>query len=103
MADSQRLELDDILNRRAPTSIRQTEVLIVVDDSPEMDAEIFNMEESRGPTGSASPMRYRSTRTRATALLERFQVHLPRRAGIRRGPGRHRRRARRGRQEVGRE
>ena len=41
MADSNRLELDDILNRPGTYFNPQTEVLIVVDDSPEVDHEIF--------------------------------------------------------------
>jgi hypothetical protein len=48
MADPRRFELDELVNRPGSYFNPQTEVLIVVDDSPEMDAEIFNMEEFEG-------------------------------------------------------
>jgi hypothetical protein len=48
MADSNSLELEDILNRPGTYFNPQTEVLIIVDDSQELDAEIFNMEEFEG-------------------------------------------------------
>ena len=48
MADPRVFQLDEILNRPGTYFNPQTEVLIVVDDSPEMDAEIFNMEELEG-------------------------------------------------------
>jgi hypothetical protein len=48
MADPRVFQLEEILNRPGTYFNPQTEVLIVVDDSPEMDAEIFNMEELEG-------------------------------------------------------
>ena len=48
MADPRRVELDDLVNRPGTYFNPQTEVLIVVDDSPELDSEIFNMEEFEG-------------------------------------------------------
>ena len=48
MADDRRFELDDLLVRPGTYFNPQTEVLVVVDDSPEMDAEIFNMEQFEG-------------------------------------------------------
>src|SRR5246500_2886407 len=48
MADSNRVELDELINRPGTYFNPQTEVLVVVDDSPELDAEIFNMEEFEG-------------------------------------------------------
>ena len=48
MADPRRFELDELVNRPGSYFNPQTEVLIVVDDSPELDAEIFNMEEFEG-------------------------------------------------------
>jgi len=48
MADPRKFELDDILVRPGTYFNPQTEVLIVVDDSPEMGAEVFNMEEFEG-------------------------------------------------------
>ena len=48
MADDRRIELDDLLVRPGTYLNPQTEVLIVVDDSPSIDGEIFNMEEFEG-------------------------------------------------------
>ena len=43
-----RFEIDELVNRPGTYFNPQTEVLVVVDDSTEMDAEIFNMEEFEG-------------------------------------------------------
>jgi hypothetical protein len=43
-----RFELEDLVNRPGTYFNPQTEVLIVVDDSPDLDNEIFNMEEFEG-------------------------------------------------------
>ena len=48
MADERRFELDDVLLRPGCYLNPQTEVMVVVDDSPSMDSEIFNMEEFEG-------------------------------------------------------
>ncbi len=48
MADPRRFELEELVNRPGTYFNPQTEVLMVVDDSPELDAEIFNMEEFEG-------------------------------------------------------
>ena len=48
MADDRRFELDDLLVRPGTYFNPQTEVLVVVDDSPSIDGEIFNMEEFEG-------------------------------------------------------
>jgi hypothetical protein len=41
MADLRRVELDDLIIRPGTYFNPQTEVLIVIDDSPDLDAEIF--------------------------------------------------------------
>ncbi len=43
-----RFELDDLVNRPGTYFNPQTEVLLIVDDSPDLDNEIFNMEEFEG-------------------------------------------------------
>jgi hypothetical protein len=43
-----RFELDDLVNRPGTYFNPQTEVLVIVDDSPELDGEIFDMEEVEG-------------------------------------------------------
>ncbi len=48
MADPRRFEIEELVNRPGTYFNPQTEVLLIVDDSPEMDAEIFNMEEFEG-------------------------------------------------------
>lgn len=48
MADPRRFELEELVNRPGCYFNPQTEVLVVVDDSPELDSEIFNMEEFEG-------------------------------------------------------
>jgi hypothetical protein len=45
---SRRYELDEVLIRPGTYFNPQTEVMIVVDDSPSMDSEIFNLEEFEG-------------------------------------------------------
>jgi len=78
MADSQSLELDDIVNRPGTYFNPQTEVLIIVDDSPELDAEIFNMEEFEGADWVRISDEVPVDESRRDELLERFQVRYQR-------------------------
>jgi hypothetical protein len=48
MANPRRLDLEDIVIRPGTYFNPQTEVLIVVDDSPDLDSEIFDMEDAEG-------------------------------------------------------
>jgi hypothetical protein len=74
MADPRRFELDELIIRPGTYFNPQTEVIIVVDDSPDLDSEVFNMEEYEGAdwvlvsdeTPLDEPLR--------DELLERFQV-----------------------------
>jgi hypothetical protein len=74
MADPRVFEVDEALNRPGTYFNPQTEVLIVVDDSPELDAEIFNMEEFEGADwvliSDESPI----DEHQRDELLEAFQV-----------------------------
>jgi hypothetical protein len=74
MADLPQIELEDLLVRPGTYFNPQTEVLIVVDDSPEMDSEIFNMEEFEGAdwvlVSDESPVDEHAR----DELLEAFQV-----------------------------
>jgi hypothetical protein len=74
MADQRRFELEELIIRPGTYFNPQTEVLIVVDDSPEMDSEIFNMEEFEGADwvliSDESPL----DENRRDELLEQFQV-----------------------------
>jgi hypothetical protein len=48
MASERRFELDELIVRPGTYFNPQTEVVVVVDDSASMDAEIFNLEEFEG-------------------------------------------------------
>ena len=48
MANPRQFDLEDIVNRPGTYFNPQTEVLIVVDDSPDVDTEVFNMENFEG-------------------------------------------------------
>jgi hypothetical protein len=48
MANPRLFDLEDILNRPGTYFNPQTEVLVVIDDSPDVDTEIFNLEEFEG-------------------------------------------------------
>jgi hypothetical protein len=48
MANPRQFDLEDIVNRPGTYFNPQTEVLIVIDDSPDVDTEIFNMEDFEG-------------------------------------------------------
>jgi hypothetical protein len=48
MANPRQFDLDDIVNRPGTYFNPQTEVLVVIDDSPDVDTEIFNMEDFEG-------------------------------------------------------
>ena len=48
MAEGRKYELDEILIRPGTYFNPQTEVMVVVDDSPSLDAEIFNLEAYEG-------------------------------------------------------
>ena len=73
MAESHPLE--DIVTRPGVYFNPQTEVMIVVDDSADLDSEIFNMEEFEGADwvliSDESPI----DESQRDELLERFQVH----------------------------
>jgi hypothetical protein len=78
MADPPRYELEELANRPGTYFNPQTEVLVVVDDSPELDAEIFNMEEFEGADwvliSDESPV----DEDRRDELLQAFQTrHAP--------------------------
>jgi hypothetical protein len=74
MADPRRFELDELVNRPGSYFNPQTEVLIVVDDSPELDAEIFNMEEFEGAGWVLISDETPVDEHRRDELLEKFQV-----------------------------
>ena len=74
MADPRRFELDELANRPGTYFNPQTEVLVVVDDSPELDAEIFNLEEFEGADWVLISDEVPVDENRRDELLEAFQV-----------------------------
>jgi hypothetical protein len=78
MADPRSFELDELVNRPGTYFNPQTEVLIVVDDSPELDSEIFDMEEYEGADWVLVADDTPVDEHRRDELLEQFQVrHHP--------------------------
>jgi hypothetical protein len=78
MPDARKFELDELIIRPGTYFNPQTEVLIVVDDSPELDAEIFNMEEYEGADWVLISDELPVDENRRDELLESFQVrHHP--------------------------
>jgi hypothetical protein len=74
MADPRRFELDELAIRPGTYFNPQTEVLVIVDDSPELDAEIFNMEEFEGADWVLISDEIPVEENRRDELLEAFQV-----------------------------
>jgi hypothetical protein len=74
MAEHRTFELDELTIRPGTYFNPQTEVLLVVDDSPDLDHEIFNMEDFEGDewvlVSDESPV----DEHRRDELIERFQV-----------------------------
>ncbi len=76
MADLRRVELDELVNRPGTYFNPQTEVVVIVDDSPELDSEIFNMEEYEGADWVLISDETPVDEHRRDELLEAFQIHL---------------------------
>jgi hypothetical protein len=74
MADPRRFEVDELLIRPGTYFNPQTEVLVVVDDSPQLDSEIFNMEEYEGADWVLIADDLPVDEPRRDELLETFQV-----------------------------
>src|SRR6059036_1800009 len=74
MADPRKFELEELVNRPGTYFNPQTEVLIVVDDSPELDSEIFNMEEYEGADWVLVSDELPVDENRRDELLETFQA-----------------------------
>jgi len=75
VADARPVQQDELLNRPGTYFNPQTEILVVVDDSPEIDAEIFNMEEFEGADWVQISDEVPVDEDRRDELLEAFQVH----------------------------
>lgn len=73
MPDAHPVQQDELLNRPGTYFNPQTEMLVVVDDSPEVDAEIFNTEELEGADWVQISDEVPLDEDRRDELLERFQ------------------------------
>jgi hypothetical protein len=74
MADDRRIELEDLLVRPGTYLNPQTEVLLIVDDSPSIDSEIFNLEEFEGADWVLVSDEVPVDESRRDELLESFQA-----------------------------
>ena len=74
MADPKTFELEELVTRPGTYFNPQTDVLIVVDDSTDVDTEIFNMEEIEGADWVLIADDAPVDEARRDALIERFQV-----------------------------
>lgn len=74
MADHRRFELDELTIRPGTYFNPQTEVLLVVDDSPELDHEIFNMDDFEGEQWVLISDEFAVDEHRRDELLERFRA-----------------------------
>jgi hypothetical protein len=74
MADERRFELDELLLRPGCYLNPQTEIMVVVDDSPSIDGEIFNLEEFEGADWVLVSDEVPVDEAQRDELLESFQA-----------------------------
>ncbi|MEA2444806.1 MAG: hypothetical protein QOJ12_2098 [Thermoleophilales bacterium] len=74
MAEGRKFELDELLIRPGTYFNPQTEVMVVVDDSPSLDAEIFNLEEYEGADWVLIDDDLPIDEPRRDEMFERFQA-----------------------------
>ncbi|MEJ7717568.1 MAG: hypothetical protein WKF31_06180 [Thermoleophilaceae bacterium] len=72
--DRRRYELDELLIRPGTYFNPQTEVMVVIDDSPSLDGEIFNLEEFEGADWVLISDETPVDEPKRDELLEQFQV-----------------------------
>jgi hypothetical protein len=74
VADDRKFELEDLLVRPGCYLNPQTEIMVVVDDSPSIDGEIFNLEEFEGADWVLISDEIPVDESRRDELLETFQA-----------------------------
>jgi hypothetical protein len=74
MADPRTFELEELAIRPGTYFNPQTDVVIIVDDTPDVDTEIFNMEEIEGSDWVLIADDAPVDEARRDQLIERFQV-----------------------------
>ena len=74
MADPRTFELDELSNRPGTYYNPQTDVVIIVDDTVDVDTEIFDLEEFEGADWVLLADEAPVDEARRDALIESFQV-----------------------------
>ena len=74
MADPRTFELDELSNRPGTYFNPQTDVVMIVDDTVDVDTEIFNMEDFEGADWVLIADEAPVDEARRDALIEQFQV-----------------------------
>ena len=74
MADPRTFELDELVNRPGTYFNPQTDVVMIVDDTVDVDTEIFNMEAVEGADWVLISDEAPVDEARRDALIEQFQV-----------------------------
>jgi hypothetical protein len=74
MASDRKYEIDELVVRPGTYFNPQTEVMVVVDDSPSLDTEIFNLEEFEGADWVLVSDDLPVDEARRDELLESFQA-----------------------------
>ena len=74
MADPRTFELDELVNRPGTYFNPQTDVVMIVDDTVDVDTEIFNMEAVEGADWVLIADEAPVDEARRDALIEQFQV-----------------------------
>jgi hypothetical protein len=78
MADPRRFEPDELLIRPGMYFNPQTEILVVVDDSPELEAELFHLDDFEGADWVLISDEVPADEHQRDELLEAFQIrHHP--------------------------
>ena len=74
MADPKTFELDELSIRPGTYFNPQTDIVLIVDDTPDIDTEIFNMEDYEGSDWVLISDEVPVDEDRRDSLIERFQV-----------------------------
>jgi hypothetical protein len=74
MADGRKFELEELIIRPGTYFNPQTEVMVVVDDSPSLDSEIFNLEDYEGADWVLVDDDLPLDEARRDEMFERFQA-----------------------------
>ena len=74
MADPRSFELDELVIRPGTYFNPQTDIVLIVDDTPDVDTEIFNMEDYEGSDWVLISDEVPVDEDRRDSLIERFQV-----------------------------